>query len=84
MQTTQSTNMTLAPRTCGRASIEPTFRENLRIVNGIAVNPNSWPWQVYMSDGNYQCGAALIETDSRQVGFRVCNSYFIMCMIYFF
>lgn len=66
MQTTQSTNMTSAPRTCGRAAIEPTFRENLRIVNGITVNPNSWPWQVYMSDGNYQCGAALIETDSRQ------------------
>lgn len=38
-------------------------REGLmfKIVGGTDVTPGAWPWQVYISDGNYICGATLIN-----------------------
>lgn len=32
-----------------------------RIVGGIETVPNSFPWQVLITDGNVMCGAALLN-----------------------
>jgi secreted trypsin-like serine protease len=31
-----------------------------RIIGGQIANPNSWPWQVYLSDSSTKCGGSLI------------------------
>lgn len=49
-------------RQCGIPKIQPDESGLLfRIVGGKDAAPNSWPWQVYITDGNYLCGASLID-----------------------
>ena len=45
------------PNDCGASFIMPT----LRIIGGKPAKPHSWPWQVYLTDGQYSCGASLLN-----------------------
>lgn len=31
-----------------------------KIIGGQIANPNSWPWQVYLTDQSVKCGGSLI------------------------
>ena len=55
---TTTTLSYLETETCGvRVNRNPL----LRIIGGRESEPNSWPWQVYITDGRYACGASLIS-----------------------
>jgi len=67
VQTTTLTEQSTPPNVvnqgqCGVPQIENN-REGLmfKIVGGTDVTPGAWPWQVYISDGSYICGATLIN-----------------------
>jgi hypothetical protein len=45
---------------CGNPTIKPILVSS-RIVGGHEVRPNSWPWQVLVTDGYYMCGAILLN-----------------------
>lgn len=45
------------PKNCGIQFVTPT----LRIIGGKLAKPHSWPWQVYLSDGQNSCGASLLN-----------------------
>lgn len=44
---------------CGNPDIKPN-QQAPRIIGGIEAIPNSWPWQVYISDNTINCSASLI------------------------
>ena len=46
---------------CGVQKFSPKSSEiSSKIIGGIVANANSWPWQVYLLDNNFSCGATLI------------------------
>ena len=46
---------------CGIPKLSPKVSEiTPRIIGGQIANPNSWPWQVYLSDSSTKCGGSLI------------------------
>lgn len=47
---------------CGVSHIKP-IEYAAKIVGGIESMPNSWPWQVLLSDGYYLCAAALLNNE---------------------
>lgn len=51
---------TTPPPYCGIPAVRPTDL-SLKIVGGIESIPNSWPWQVLITDNTYRCGASLIN-----------------------
>merc|ERR1719245_402299 len=57
--------VTLPPvaSSCGvSASQYPPNETGLsRIVGGFTANQHSWPWQAFITDNNYACGASLIN-----------------------
>ncbi|CAF0711785.1 unnamed protein product, partial [Brachionus calyciflorus] len=59
-QTTSSTKpFDINNSKCGVSSIKSSSLP--RIIGGFEVIPNSWPWQVYLHDGNKFCGGTLIN-----------------------
>lgn len=46
---------------CGKRSMHPKQENFLRIIGGGPAEPNIWPWQAYITDGRYTCGASLIN-----------------------
>lgn len=50
------------PFSCGvKPHITKKPRSMLKIIGGSTSMRNSWPWQVFISDGKYGCGASLIN-----------------------
>lgn len=60
--TKSTTNASSNTYSCGVASVQPKMSDT-RIVGGVEASPNSWPWQVYITDSKYMCGATLINKD---------------------
>lgn len=59
--TTQKPQTIQPPQgSCGIPAISPDLSE-LKIVGGKEPVKNSWPWQVYITDNEYSCGASLIN-----------------------
>lgn len=50
-----------AGQACGQQAIAPKNSLLEKIVGGTVVNPNSWPWQVYIATSSSACGASLIN-----------------------
>lgn len=50
--TAAATNTSVNSLTCGISTIKPN-EALLRIVGGIEVVPNSWPWQAFLTDGSF-------------------------------
>lgn len=44
---------------CGNPTVMPI--EQIRIVGGFEAIPHSWPWQVYITDDTFVCGASIID-----------------------
>jgi hypothetical protein len=60
--TTTTTTTTASQATCGVPSIAP-IETGIRIVGGIEAVKNSWPWQAFLTDGSFMCGASLINNN---------------------
>lgn len=59
-----SQSSTIAPpqNSCGVPVITPNLDgRTFKIIGGNEAVPNSWPWQAYITDGNAECGATLIN-----------------------
>ena len=49
---------------CGIPKIKPKSNEiSDKIIGGQVANPNSWPWQVLLSDNTTKCGGTLISKE---------------------
>ncbi len=51
----------LIPDFCGHRPSLPKISSILKIVGGNDAIPNSWPWQVYITNDASLCGASLIN-----------------------
>ncbi|CAF0790987.1 unnamed protein product [Brachionus calyciflorus] len=69
LTTSSTTTVAPAPPTTTSSSIGlkcgvPTYKPNdseMRIVGGVEAVANSWPWQVFLTDGATMCGGTLIN-----------------------
>lgn len=60
------------PFSCGvKPHITTKPRSMLKIIGGSTSIRNSWPWQAFISDGRYGCGASLINRQVFHVFLKV-------------